>query len=38
MVSTRVCGTLGSGSNPDRHPIVHEQRRELLFLLYLAFL
>ena len=20
MVSTRVCGTLSSGSNPDRHP------------------
>lgn len=22
MVSTRVCGTLSSGSNPDRHPIL----------------
>ncbi len=21
MVSTRVCGTLGLGSNPSRHPI-----------------
>ena len=25
MVSTRVCGTLSSGSNPDRHPRIFKE-------------
>lgn len=25
MVSTEVCGTSSSGSNPDRHPNVEEE-------------
>ena len=32
MVSTKVCGTFSSGSNPDRHPIVEEEMQKLHFV------
>ncbi len=37
MVSTRVCGTLSSGSNPDRHPVKY-MNKETKITLVLASL
>lgn len=33
MVSTRVCGTLSSGSNPDRHPLIKNNGSLPLFFI-----